>query len=118
MIAYLTHDEVNAAVARRAARRLCGRLKVLGVKDADRAAAADLVLLDLDHLPPECKLGLLRQAVGGELANRFAVHSYQLSTADERVLRAAGVRVATRLTAALLAVPALESAGGPAPQPV
>ena len=104
-IAYLTHDEVNAAVARRLARRLGLRLKVLTVKSADRTAAADLLVLDLDHLPPECKSKLFLRVGSGRLRQGVAVHSYNLTATEERALRAAGVHVARRLTAAVLDVP-------------
>ena len=97
--AYLTHDEVNAAFARRIAARLGHSLTVLAVKDIDEAAAADLLVLDLDHLPPVYKSTLLERAAGGELRPGVAVHSYHLGGAEVRTLRAAGVRVTRRLGA-------------------
>ena len=51
MHAYLTHDEVNAAMARRLVRRLGSKLTVLQVKTADRAVGVDgLIIVDI---PPE-----------------------------------------------------------------
>lgn len=101
MIAYLTHDEVNAYVAARLARKLRVPLTVLPAKGTDQLAA-HVLLVDLDHLPREWRANLLARAARGRLPAGLAVHSYHLSGADARTLRAAGVRVAHRLTAALL----------------
>src|SRR5262245_5961290 len=109
--AYLTHDEVNAAVARRIARRLGLDLTVLAVKDADRAAEADLLVLNLDHLPAVCRSELIRRA-GGDRRGRPAAHADHLTASGSRALRAAGARLARRLTAAVFAVPV--PAGPPA----
>jgi hypothetical protein len=103
MIAYLTHDAVNAALARRMARRLGSDLTILRAQDADQLGAADRLVIDLDNLPRESKSELFRRAENGGLLTGVAVHSYNLTGAEARILRAAGVRVARRLTAALLA---------------
>lgn len=63
-IASLTHDEVNAAFARRISARLGHCLAVFGIKDIDETAAADLLVLDLDHLPLVYKSTLLRARRG------------------------------------------------------
>jgi len=123
VIAYLTHDEVNAAEARRAALEAGLDLTVLPIKDGGQAAAADAMLLDLDHLPADIKLDLLRRAAGGRLSNCVAVHSYQLSPAEVRALRAAGVLVSRRLTACLLDAGSVagtfrQSDGSAAPHPL
>ena len=99
--AYLSHDEVNTALAGRMARRLGIVLTTLHVKDAEHAVAADLLVLDLDHLPPECKSKLFLRVGSGELRTGVAVHSYHLTAAEARALRGAGVRVSRRLTAAV-----------------
>src|SRR5262245_59309847 len=99
-IVYLTHDEVNAAVATRIAHRVGLQLTVVGIKDT-HPIAAGLLVYDLDHLPPERKSELLRRASGGELEG-VAVHSYHLTPGESRRLRAAGVPVHRRLSAAIL----------------
>lgn len=115
MIAYLTHDEVNAHVAARLARRLRAELTVLPAKDADQLAA-HVLLVDLDNLPAAWRANLLARAAHGPLPDGLVAHSYHLSDAERRTLSAAGVRVARRLTAALLACAAnsgpAENVGG------
>ncbi|WP_439630627.1 hypothetical protein [Gemmata sp.] len=105
MIAYLTHDQVNAALARRITDRLGLDLTVLALKDADRAVAADAVVLDLDSLPRDARSKLFLRVGSGELRSGVGVHSYHLTASEARTLRRAGVRAERRLTAAAL-VPA------------
>jgi len=102
MIAYLTHDEVNAALARRLAERRDLILMVIPVKDAELAAAAEVVILDLDHLPAEFKRELFERIGVRKFRHNLAVHSYNLSDSEKTALLAAGVRVVRRLSAALL----------------
>lgn len=96
---------MNAFNAVRIARRLGLELAAFAVKDAGETVAADLLVLDLDHLPADCRANLLAQAATSPKHSRsdLAVHSYNLNRAELRVLRRAGVRVARRLTAGLLA---------------
>jgi|ERR1700722_798226 hypothetical protein len=101
MIAYLSHDEVNSALARRIARRLGFKLKPLSHKDAKLVSAANGLVLDLDNLPSEYKSKLFLQIDAGVLRPGLAVHSYHLSHVEARTLRAAGVRVTRRLTSGL-----------------
>jgi hypothetical protein len=100
--AYLTHDEVNADLARRIAGRFGITLTVFAVKDASAARAADRLVLDLDHLPAECKAGLLAEAATGGVRPGVSVHSYHLTRAEARHLRRAGVSITRRLTAAAI----------------
>jgi len=109
VIAYLTHDEVNARFASRAAHKLGLDLTVLPVKDGEQAVAADMLLLDLDHLPPDFKADLLQRAESGRLRGGVAVHSYQLSPPETQSLQRAGALVACRLTAGLIAASAASS---------
>ncbi|HSQ56867.1 MAG TPA: hypothetical protein VLM40_14085 [Gemmata sp.] len=101
-VAYLTHDEVNAALACRMAKRFGLNLTVLAVKDANHAIAADQLVLDLDHLPLEYKSNLFLRIGRGELRSGVAVHSYHLTPGECRALCTAGVRMTRRLTAAVL----------------
>ena len=101
-VAYMSHDEVNSALALRIADRLDLDLAALTLRDAEHAIAADLLVLDLDHLPPECESKVFLRVGRGELRSDLAVHSYHLTETEADVLRAAGVRVARRLTAAVL----------------
>jgi hypothetical protein len=105
VIAYLSHDQVNSALVRRMARRLGVKLIVLMLKDVEYAITADLLVLDLDHLPPKCRSELFERIGSGEFRSDVAVHSYHITAAEARSLAAAGVRVARRLTAAVLAQP-------------
>lgn len=99
-IVYLTLDEVNAAMAARLARRLGVRL--LARPLAGRGQSAGRVY-DLDFQPAEVKAKLVADAAAGRVPAGTAVHSYNLTPVEERVLRAARVRVGRRLTARLLA---------------
>jgi hypothetical protein len=103
VITYFTHDEVNAALARRMARKMSLELTVVTVKDIDQAGASDLLLFDLDHLPIEFKEELFQHVQRSDLGARIAVHSYHLSASEVRCLRKAGGLAARRLSAALLA---------------
>lgn len=104
-VAYMSHDEVNSVLADRMADRIGLDLIVLTLRDTEHAIAADLLVLDLDHLPPECKSKLFLRVGRGELRSGVAVHSYHLTDAEASALRAAGVRVARRLTASVLVPP-------------
>ena len=103
MIAYLTHDEVNAKVAKQLAGRLGSDLTVMSLKDVDQFVTTESLLIDLDHLPPECRSHLFDLVSKGGLHRGLSVHSYHLSRAEVRALRAAGVGVARRLTSVFLA---------------
>lgn len=105
MTVYLTHDQVNAALARRIAARLGLDITVLALKDADQAVTADALVLDLDSLPLDARSKLFLRVGSGELRSGVGVHSYHLTASEARTLRRAGVRVERRLTAAAL-VPA------------
>lgn len=98
-IAYLTHDEVNAADATRRAARLGIPLVVLDVRGIH--AAADRVVCDLDHLPESVKAGLLGEAAAGTDLSAVGVHSYHMTTREVKAFRRAGVIVCRRLDAAL-----------------
>jgi hypothetical protein len=111
MIAYLTHDEVNADTAGRLAHELGVELTALAVKDSRLIVDAELIVIDLDHLPPECRAELLARAAAGAGAG-LAVHSYHLRRAEVRALRAAGVRVTRWLTAATLGRAATRNPAG------
>jgi hypothetical protein len=101
-VAYISHDKVNSALARRIGTRLGLDLTVLSLQEAEHAIAADSMVLDLDHLPMECKSKLFLQIGKGELREGVAVHSYHLTPAELRALSGAGVRVTRRLTATVL----------------
>ena len=102
MIAYLTHDDVNAEFAMQLAAQLGSDLTVLSMKDVNQFVTTEVLLIDLDHLPPECRSNLFRLVRTGGTHEGLSVHSYHLSRAELRTLRSAGVVVARRLTLALL----------------
>lgn len=101
-IAYFTHDEVNAVLASRLARRLGLDVTVVDFKNSDQSIAAENMVLDLDHLPSECKSTLIGQAASGGVRKGITVHSYNLLPRETKCLKAAGVRVARKLVACTL----------------
>ncbi|QJW98172.1 hypothetical protein [Frigoriglobus tundricola] len=101
-VAYLSHNAANLVLAGRIAERLGLELTVVTLRDAADALLADLLVLDLDHLPPACKSKLFLQIGRGTLRDGVTVHSHHLAPAEIDALRAAGVRVARRLTALIL----------------
>ena len=101
-VTYLSHDEGNWAHASRIAERLGLELTVLTLREAEYAFGGDLLVLDLDHLPSDCKSKLFLQIGRGTLRDGVTVHSHRLAPAEVDTLRAAGVRVARRLTALIL----------------
>ena len=104
MIAYLTFDDVNPAFFAELASKVSPKVAFRTINSPKLAVDGELVIYDLDHLPREWKAELLRQAETGRLTGEVAVHSYNLTTAEIRVLRSAGVRVLRRVSAALLVV--------------
>jgi hypothetical protein len=102
-VAYLTHDEVNAAAARELASRLGLSLVVLDIRQIHPTAGR--LVCDLDHLPPEVKSELLSNARAGVNMCSIGVHSYHLTPEETKLLRAAGAVASRRLTARLLLFP-------------
>jgi hypothetical protein len=100
---YLTHDDVNAAVARELASRLGFSLVVL--KLSETGSDTSRLVCDLDHLPPDVKAGMIATARTGVSLPSVGVHSYNLTAAEARMLRSAGVVVSRRLSARLLLLP-------------
>src|SRR5688500_16300088 len=100
-VAYLTHDEVNAAAALRIAARLGLPLVVIDVRDRRELAAADRLVCDLDHLPADFKDSLLARAVGGQELRGVAAHSYHLTGREAALFRRAGASVSRRLNGRL-----------------
>jgi hypothetical protein len=98
----MTHDEVNARLARRIARHLHLKLTVLGIKDAEHAISADQLVLDLDHLPADCKTNLLSRVRARLMRAGVSVHSYCLTRGEACELRHAGVKVTRRLSSWVL----------------
>jgi len=107
IVHYLTHDEVNAAVALQKAARNGIDLRVIDVRDFDDMIRTERLICDLDHLPAEYRTNLVSRAAAGEPFLWVAVHSYNLSTYEVRVLREAGVTVARTLKSSLLRLPGL-----------
>jgi hypothetical protein len=105
-ITYLTHDEVNTAFAKRYAAKHKLRLTPTAVKDFIGTVGSDFLILDLDHLPSECKADLLREAEEGMVSPAIAVHSYHLSDEEIAVLESAGLVVSKRVTRAIRAAKA------------
>jgi hypothetical protein len=104
-IAYLTLDEVNAALGQELAARTGLALAILDIRQV--APFGSMRVLDLDSLPQDIKMQLLTRAQQGEDLSHVAAHSYHLTAKEIRLLRAAGVKIARRLRASLFATSAL-----------
>ena len=84
LVAYLTHDEVNAAAALRIAARLGLPLVVIDVRDRRELAASDRLFCDLDHLPDDFKQSLLARAAGGRMLRGVAYTSFPTRRSSDR----------------------------------
>jgi hypothetical protein len=96
-VAYLTHDEVNAEAARVVAARIGLGLRAIGVRHKAEAAAAYRLVVDLDALPASWRADLFARVAAGQTFPWVSVHSYHLTRAEARALRAAGVTVTRKL---------------------
>jgi hypothetical protein len=101
-IAHITTDEVNQALADRAARPLGVLVTALATEDNLTDTRFDAVLLDLDRVSPERRQTLLDEVRSEATAMPIAVYGYCLSDEQARKLQFHGVAVAQRLHAALI----------------
>ena len=101
-IAHITTDEVNQALAVRAARALGALVTPLATEDNLTDERFDAVLLDLDRVSPERRQALLDEVRSEATAMPMAVYGYCLSDEQAGKLRFHGVAVAQRLHAALV----------------
>ena len=101
MIAYLTFDDVNPVLSAELARKIFPGMAFRTINSPQLAAEGELLVYDLDHLPPEWRANLFHQAAAGQLTGNVAAHSYNLTVAEMRVLRSAGVRIARRIAVSL-----------------
>jgi hypothetical protein len=97
--AYLTLDEVNARQAIRLGRR-CGQSVYLVDLHSPGLADEPFLVIDLDYVPTSEHAWLFKLLLP-RLADRLAVHSYNLSADTVRRLVRSGVVVRRRLDASL-----------------
>jgi hypothetical protein len=95
VIAYLTTDEVNQTLALQIAERCGVQLFPLEPREAPPNGEFDAVLYDLDYLPQ--REAILNRLRSESFACKAAVHSYNLTEAEVKDLRANGVKVYRRL---------------------
>jgi hypothetical protein len=101
-IAHVTTDEVNQALADRAARPLGALVTPLATEDHLTHESFDAVLLDLDRVSPDRRQALLDEIRSEATALPMAVYGYCLSEEQAGKLRFHGVAVAQRLHSALV----------------
>ncbi|HKB05493.1 MAG TPA: hypothetical protein VKD90_24930 [Gemmataceae bacterium] len=93
-ITYFTLDDVNQDLVRRWAARAGARVTCSAggppAGGPDRPAA---VIVDLDFLPPEVRVGWVRKAVAGEVPCPVFAHGHNIADADAVALSRHGVRV-------------------------
>ena len=102
LIAHVTTDEVNHALAIRVSTPLGAVVRQLATQDGLAGERFDAVLLDLDSVPPCRRQALLDEVRSEATALPVAVYGYCLSEDQARVLRFHGVAVAQRLHSALV----------------
>jgi hypothetical protein len=97
MMAYLTHDEVNADQARTLARRCGLDVEVTDLGDALLGERYRAVAYDVDSLPEPERRELLAELQSAWSPRPLALHSYNLKAATVTRLRERGVGVFRRL---------------------
>jgi hypothetical protein len=95
VIAYLTTDEVNQTLALQMAERCGVQLFTLEPREGPPNGEFDAVLYDLDYLPQ--REAILNGLLSDSSTCKAAVHSYNLTEAQVKDLRANGVTVYRRL---------------------
>jgi hypothetical protein len=97
ILAYLSHDEVNLALARQLADAAGVLLRPLFVRDGPSDVSFDAILWDLDCLPAAERAAALKALLAGPLTRPVGVHSYSLGWLEAQALRARGVDVSRQL---------------------
>ena len=97
LIAYLTTDEVNQAVAAQMAEECEAAHYPLWQRDRPPEGRFDAVLYDLDYLSPPQRQEVLRGLLGSPPPYPVAVHSYHLDEDEVRGLLQNRVAVGRRL---------------------
>jgi hypothetical protein len=100
-LAYLTHDEVNQALAGPLAAAAGLELDLRNVRDGLDHGDFDGVLYDLDFLPADFCARVLADLMARPPKSLAAVHGYNLTARQRRALWRRGVIVARRLRARL-----------------
>jgi hypothetical protein len=100
-VAYLTTDEVNRDLALNLAEAFGMTLEPLTPRDRPPDGLVDVVLYDVDFLPPAHRREVLAALAAGASPGAAAVHSYSLSKSQARALRRQQVAVSKHLDARL-----------------
>ena len=101
-IAHVTTDEVNQALAARAAKPLGVTVTPLGPEEMSTHVLFDAVLYDLDRVPSHRRREITDRGRSETTALPMAVYGYCLSEEHAAALRHRGVAVARRLHSALI----------------
>jgi nitrate reductase cytochrome c-type subunit len=101
-IAYMTNDEVNRALAAQMAGECGAFLCALAPTESPSDDQFHAVLYDLDVLPRLQRAELVAQIVSSPSTRPRAVHGYDITDEQARILRRHGVAVSHRLRAGLI----------------
>jgi hypothetical protein len=93
LVAYLTTDEVNEALALQMAAECGITLRPLALQEAPTDGDFDAVLYDWDYLPAECRQAILANLRLGSAPHPVVLHSYNLEDEEIDTLREYGVTV-------------------------
>jgi hypothetical protein len=103
LVAYITLDEVNLALADELAEKCGAVLCGLTPGDAAPNGSFDAIAYDLDHLPQEERKRIIAELLANSTVTPVAVHSYNLDEEAAESLRKRGVGVFHRLEEDLFA---------------
>jgi hypothetical protein len=101
-IAYMTNDEVNRASAAEMAGECGAFICALAPKESPSDDQFHAVLYDLDNLPRQQRAELVAQILSSPSNRLRAVHGYDITDEQARILRRHGVAVSQRLHAGLI----------------
>jgi nitrate reductase cytochrome c-type subunit len=101
-IAYMTIDEVNRASAAQMAGECGAFICALAPKDSPPDDQFHAVLYDLDDMQKSQRAELVAQIQGSPSTRPRAVHGYDITDEQARILRRHGVAVSKRLHAGLI----------------
>ena len=101
-IAYITNDEVNRSFAAQVGQQCGAFICALAPMDSPPDDRFQAVVYDLDDLQRQDRAELVAQIAGSPSTRPRAVHGFDITDEQARILRRHGVSISRRLHAGLI----------------